>query len=136
VMVLQGRGVVGGKAEGVALVTNQAIAGWGGIDPLTGTIIETGHQLKGISFRGKVLVFPGAKGSSSWSAFFHTTRLANAAPSAMVFKRMTTRIALGAIVMRAPAVMLTDLDPFECVATGDIVTVDGDMGTVAIRKPA
>ncbi len=27
------------------------------------------------SFKDKVLVFPGAKGSSGWSAYFHMTRL-------------------------------------------------------------
>ena len=38
-IVLRGRKVVGGCAEGEALVTRQTISGWGGIDPMTGTII-------------------------------------------------------------------------------------------------
>ena len=133
-MVLEGRGICGGKAEARALVSSAAIAGWGGIDPLTGTIIETNHPLQGISFSGKVLVFPGAKGSSSWSAYFHITRLAKSAPAALVFTRMTTRIALGAVVLRVPAVMVSEQDLFELIENDDLVTVDGDMGTVAISK--
>src|SRR5688572_33120644 len=75
-IVLHGRKVVGGSAEGEALVTKDRISGWGGIDPRSGTVIETRHELKGISFAGKVLVFPGAKGSSGWSSQFHIARLA------------------------------------------------------------
>jgi len=69
-IVLRGRKVVGGCAEGEALVTRDTISGWGGIDPMTGTIIETHHELRGVSFKDKILVFPGAKGSSGWSAAF------------------------------------------------------------------
>lgn len=69
--VLRGRGLGGGSCEGEALVTGEAISGWGGVDPGTGTVIETRHELCGRSFAGKVLVFPGAKGSSGWSGMFH-----------------------------------------------------------------
>ena len=80
-IVLHGRKVVGGLAQGEALVTKETISGWGGIDPQTGTIIERRHELRGQSFRDKILVFPGAKGSSGWSSFFHRARLAGAARS-------------------------------------------------------
>lgn len=133
-MVLRGRKVVGGVAEGEALVTRDRISGWGGIDPRTGTIIETRHELRGQSFKGKVLVFPGAKGSSGWSSQFHVARLAGAAPLAMVFNEMTTKIALGAVVTHAPAVTDFDRDPLEVIATGDWVKVDGDRGIVEVTK--
>ncbi len=84
-IVLHGRKVVGGCAEGEALVTKDTISGWGGINPMTGTIIELQHELRGQSFKDKVLVFPGAKGSSGWSAYFHMARMVGAAPKAMIF---------------------------------------------------
>jgi predicted aconitase with swiveling domain len=133
-LILKGRKVVGGVAEGEALVTRDRISGWGGIDPRSGTIIETRHELRGQSFKGKVLVFPGAKGSSGWSSQFHVARLAGAAPLAMVFNEMTTKIALGAVVTHAPAVTDLDRDPLEVIATGDWVKVDGDRGMVEITK--
>ena len=133
-IVLKGRKVVGGCAEGEALVTRQAISGWGGVDPMTGTIIETRHELKGQSFKGKVLVFPGAKGSSGWSTRFHVARLAGAAPLAMVFNQMSTKIALGAVVTRAPAVTDLDQDPLKIIETGDWVKVDADQGVVEVTK--
>jgi hypothetical protein len=101
---------------------------------MQGTIIETRHELRGQSFTGKVLVFPGAKGSSGWSGVFHTTRLAGTAPKALVFNEMTTKVALGAVVMRVPAVTDLDRDPLTIIETGDWVVVNGDSGTVEIRK--
>jgi predicted aconitase with swiveling domain len=133
-ILLKGRKVVGGVAEGEALVTKERISGWGGIDPRSGTVIETRHELKGRSFAGKVLVFPGAKGSSGWSAQFHVARLAGAAPLAMVFNEMTTKIALGAVVTHAPSVTDFDRDPLEVIETGDWVKVDGDRGVVEVTK--
>lgn len=133
-VVLHGRRVVGGVVEGEALVTKETVSGWGGVDAATGTIIETRHELRGRSFKDKVLVFPGAKGSSGWSVVFHTARLAGTAPKAMLFNEMTTKIALGAVVMRVPSVTGLDRDPLEVIETGDWVRVDGDRGTVEVTK--
>ncbi len=135
-VVLHGRCVVPGRAEGLALVTRMHLSGWGGIDSRTGTIVETRHDLCGVSFAGKVLVFPGAKGSSGWSNAFHLTRSFGVAPAAMLFNEMTSKIALGAVVTRAPAMTDFDRDPLDCIATGDWVSVDADRGVVEIRKHA
>ena len=135
-VVLRGRKVVGGAAEGEALVTTQQISGWGGIDPRTGTVVETRHELRGVSFAGKVLVFPGAKGSSGWSNTFHMARLMGQAPAAMLFNQMTTKIALGAVVTHAPALTDFDRDPLEVIRTGDWVRVDADAGTVEVIRRA
>jgi predicted aconitase with swiveling domain len=135
-LLLRGRKVVGGVAEGEALVTRQTISGWGGIDPTLGTIIETRHELRGVSFKDKILVFPGAKGSSGWSAMFHMTRLSGAAPKALLFVEMTTKVALGAVVMRIPSMTGFDADPLDLIHTGDWVRVDADQGVVEVRRPA
>jgi predicted aconitase with swiveling domain len=135
-IVLTGRKVVGGVAEGEALVTRDTISGWGGVNAMTGTVIESRHELRGQSFAGKVLVFPGAKGSSGWSAVFHMARLAGKAPIALVFNVMTTKAALGAVVMRIPAVTDLDRDPLDLIETGDRVRIDGDRGIVEIWKRA
>ena len=133
-VVLRGRKVVGGRAEGEALVTRQAIPGWGGVNPVQGVITETAHELRGVPFAGRVLVCRGAKGSSGWSAMYHTTRLAGTAPAALVFNEMTTKVALGAVVMRIPSVTELDRDPLDVIETGDWVVVDGDRGVVEVFK--
>lgn len=133
-IVIHGRKVVPGVAEGEALVTQERVSGWGGVDPRTGTIIETRHELRGQSFAGKVLVFPGAKGSSGWSAQFHMTRLMGTAPAAWLFNEMTTKMALGAVVSHAPAMTDFDRDPLTLIRSGDWVRVDADAGIVTITR--
>lgn len=133
---IRGRKVVAGRAEGEALVTRETISGWGGINERDGTVIERRHELRGQSFAGKVLVFPGAKGSSGWSAYFHMLRLNGVAPLAMVFQRMTTKMALGAVVTRVPAITDCEPDPVETIHTGDWVVVDADQGLITVTRRA
>lgn len=133
---LRGRGIVPGLVEAEALVTHDPISGFGGIDVATGTVIEPRHELFGQCFTGKVLVFPGAKGSSGWSGFFQSTRLMGTAPAAMVFDVLTTKAVLGAIVTRVPTVVEAAPAPLETIRTGDLVRVDGDAGVVTILRRA
>jgi predicted aconitase with swiveling domain len=135
-IVLHGRKIVGGSVQGEALVTRQTISGWGGIDPNTGTIIELRHELRGQSFKDKILVFPGAKGSSGWSAFFHMARLNRVAPKGFLFNKMSTKIALGLVVTHSPALTDFDRDPLTVIETGDWVEMDADQGIARITKQA
>jgi predicted aconitase with swiveling domain len=47
---------------------------------------------------------------------------------------MTTKVALGAVVTRAPAITDLDQDPLSVIATGDWVKVDADRGVVEVTK--
>ncbi|MFC7051008.1 aconitase X swivel domain-containing protein [Emcibacter nanhaiensis] len=133
-IVIRGRGVVPGVAEGKAMVTKETISGWGGISPMEGKIIETRHELVGQCFANKILLFRGAKGSSGWSAMFHMAKLAGVAPAAMLFTDMTAKAALGAVVMHVPTVTDFEEDPYSFIETGDHVRVNGSDGLVEIWK--
>lgn len=133
-LVLRGRSVVDGVAEGEAFVTSQTISGFGGMDPMTGTITERRHEMAGQSFAGKVLVFRGAKGSSGWASNFQTNRLAGTGPVAVIFNELTTKMALGAVVMRVPAMTDLDQNPLDVIKNGDWVKVDADNGVVEVRR--
>jgi predicted aconitase with swiveling domain len=134
VLELRGRGVIGGRVSAEALVCTAPISGWGGIDPRTGTIVESAHPQRGESFAGKVLVVPGAKGSSGWSGQFHLAKLQGTAPVAVVFTRMNSKLALGLVVLDVPAVTDLDHDPIGTVRTGDVLDVDGTAGTVLVYR--
>jgi predicted aconitase with swiveling domain len=135
-ITLRGRTVVPGVAAGQALVSHEPISGWGGIDPAKGIIIESRHELAGQCFTGKILVFPGAKGSSGWSGFFQSTRLLGTAPLGMIFVRMSTKAALGAVVTRVPTVTGLDQDPCDVISTGDWVRIDASNGVVEVAPAA
>ena len=89
-----------------------------------------------MSFAGKILVFPGAQGSSGWSGIFHMTRLTGKAPLGMLFNVMTTKAALGAVVLRTPTMTDFDVDPLSVIETGDRVRIDADAGEVHVWKKA
>ncbi len=129
---LTGRGIVGGVVRASALVTAEPISGFGGIDVATGTVIEPRHELFGVCFTGRILVFPGAKGSSGWSSFFQSTRLMGTAPAGMVFDVVTTKAVLGAILTRVPTVVGAQPLPHRTIHTGDIVEVDGAAGRIRV----
>ncbi|MCI8853525.1 MAG: DUF126 domain-containing protein [Lachnospiraceae bacterium] len=133
-IVLKGRCVVPGIAEGEALVTTEYISGWGGIDPVKGTVIDVRSDLYEECFTGRVLVSKGAKGSSGWAGLFQQTRLQNTAPAAMIFTSVNSKAALGSVVTRVPVVAELSEDPTEVIRTGDWVRVDGDQGIVEITR--
>jgi len=133
-IIIKGRGIIGGVTEGEALVTKDAISGWGGINCRDGSVTEPWHELYQKSFADKILVFPGAKGSSGWSIHFHYCRLLGTAPRAVVYNITTTKMASGAVAMGVPAVTDLEQDPLTIIETGDWVKVDGDQGILEITK--
>jgi predicted aconitase with swiveling domain len=50
----------------------------------------------------------------------------------MIFNKMSTKMALGAVVTRVPAVTDLDRDPIEVIKSGDWVKVDGTNGVIEI----
>jgi len=133
-IILNGRKVVGGVTEGEALVTKQMISTWGGVNAVEGIITERRHELRGQSFKDKVLVFPAAKGSSGWSTVAQVIRLAGQSPKAMIIREISSLTGIGAVVMRVPTVTDLNQDPTEIIETGDWVRVDADRGVVEVTK--
>ena len=133
-IVLNGRKVVGGVTEGEALVTKQAISTWGGVHAVEGIITERRHELRGQSFKDKVLVFPAAKGSSGWCTVAQVIRMAGQSPKAMIIREISSLTGIGAVVMRVPTVTDLDQDPTEVIESGDWVKVDAEKGVVEITK--
>ena len=128
-MILQGRKVAKGKAEGEALVSSDGISFYGGVDPETGKVVEKGHPLEGQCVTGKVVVFPSGKGSTVGSYTLYRMKKLGTAPAAIVNKEIETIIAVGAIISGIPCVDKIDIGK---IKTGDRVEVDGDKGTVRI----
>ena len=135
-LILTGRGVVRGIAEGEALVTRQTISPWGGIDALKGIITERRHELCNSSFAGKVLVFPSAKGSSGFSTVCQVIRLSGNSPAALVIREINSLTGMGAVILRVPTVTGLDRDPIDEIHTGDWIRVDGNRGRIEILKRA
>jgi len=132
-VIIRGRGLVGGWAEGQALVSRQAISGWSGLDEKSGLVIEKGHPFEGRSIKDRILVLSGGKGSNGWSVHFHAAKVHGIGPAALILPRLDSRLAVTVAVLGVPAI--TDLlaDPFEAIDMDALVIVDADNGLVEIH---
>lgn len=121
-----------GKAQGDALVSTQPISFLGSIDVKTGIVVEKGHELFGLSIKGKVLVFPGGKGSTVGSYSIYQLKKNGAAPMAMINIRTEPIVAVGAIISDIPLVDNVEENPVNLIKNGDKVLVDAILGSVEI----
>lgn len=122
-IVLQGRIIREGQAEGPALVSPAAIGFLGGVDPDSGVVLDPGHPLQGQSIAGKILVFPHGKGSTVGSYTILRLARAGAAPLAMINSSSEAITAVGAIIADIPMVDQIDIGRIQ---TGDWVRVEGE----------
>ena len=125
---LKGRIIYKGKAEGEALVTSMPISFYGGVDPNTGVVLEKGHELQGVSVKGKILVFPQGKGSTVGSYTLYRMKKNGTAPAAMINKETETIVAVGAIISEIPFVDKIDVSK---IKTGNKISVENDRVSIS-----
>ena len=125
-MILEGRKVSGGKAEGYALGIKDRISFLGDVDPSTGKLNKDGSKIT-----DKILVFPGGRGSTVGSYVIYQLKKNGTGPLAMVNQLSETIVATGAIISDIPLVDGIDID---IISSGDQLIVDGDKGTIEIKN--
>lgn len=126
-MELKGRIISKGMAQEEALVTSQPISFYGGVDPNTGEVLEKGHELKGQSIKGKILVFPNGKGSTVGSYTLYRLKKNGVAPAGMINRECETVVAVGAIISEIPCVDKIDISK---IKTGDIIRIENNIVTL------
>ncbi|MBI5253317.1 MAG: DUF126 domain-containing protein [Euryarchaeota archaeon] len=129
-MRIKGRIISKGTAEGEAILTKEAITFLGGVDPRTGTITEKGHELEGKSIAGKILVFPGGKGSTVGSYVIYQMKKNGTAPKGMIALHAEQVVAAGAIISDLPMLDSLEKNPFEFLKNGMRITINADKGYV------
>ena len=95
---MSGRLIAPGRARAPALVLDEPLSLWGGLDPATGRVIELRHPQHGARVTGRVLVLPAARGSSSSASVLAEAVRAGTAPAAIVLGEPDLILALGAAV--------------------------------------
>jgi hypothetical protein len=129
-VILRGRKVVGGSAEGLALVSSDPVSFYGGVDPDTGVITEPGHACYGESISGKIFVFPTGKGSTVGSYIIYRMKKQGTAPVAIINVETEAILATGCVISGIPLIDKLDADPLKSLETGMKLRVVGDDGLV------
>ena len=129
--LIQGRPVVPGAAEGLALVTDVPLSFWGGYDHRNGEITDRRHPLSGAVAAGRILVVPFTRGSSTTTAVLLEAIRAGTAPAAIVTTNVDSFFALASIVadeMYASPIPIVAITPAEAAMlhSGDQVSISQD----------
>lgn len=95
---VRGAVLADGVAEGLALVLDEPLSLWGGVDPGSGAIIDVRHPQAGTSVAGRVLVMRSVRGSSSSSSVLAEAVRAGVAPAAILLGEPDLILAVGAAV--------------------------------------
>ena len=105
------------------------ISFYGGVDPETSVVTETGHDLEGQSIAGKILVFPTGKGSTVGSYVLYRLKKNGHVPLAIINADCETITAVGCIIAEIPCIDRVDLARIE---TGMQITLDAESGSVIL----
>ena len=123
--------LVRGKANGEVLKLDEPLSFWGGVDPETGEIIDLRHPQGGMSVKGKVLMMPFGRGSSSGSSVIAEGIRSGSGPVGIIMMEADEIIALGSIVAeeiygKAMPVIVVEKSEYETYSTGDQVAISED----------
>jgi predicted aconitase with swiveling domain len=133
-IIVKGRSISKGCAEGEALVCRQPIGFNFGIDVSNGVITEYKHELFGKSIKDRILLFPHGKGSTGGSYVVYQLAKNKTGPKAIINMTTETIIAVGAIMAGIPVIDSLEKNPYDLIFDGDHVKVDADHGLVVIEK--
>ena len=131
-MILRGRKVMGGYAEGEALVSVDPVSFYGGVVPVSGCVTEPGHCCCGENITGKVFVFPTGKGSTVGSYVIYRMKKLGTAPAAIINVETEAILATGCVISDVPLVDKLDKDPLKVIENGMKIRVKADEGIVEI----
>lgn len=123
---LKGQNLVSGSSNGTLLLSDVALSFWGGVDPVSGQIIDQHHPLKGQNVAGKIVALPSGRGSCTGSSVLLELILNDRAPAAFIFSELEEILTLGVVVAdhmfnkTLPIVQLTKSD-FQQLSNGSYI---------------
>jgi uncharacterized protein len=123
------RVLLAGSARGRALVLDEPLSMWGGLDPETGLVIDRRHPQAGETLTGVVLVLPAGRGSSSAASVLAEAIRRGTAPAALVLAEPDDILLVGALVAEelygiTCPVVVADEAAYRAIRTGDTIALD------------
>jgi len=121
------------------LVSDVPISFWGGLDPLSGDVIDEHHPLHGENVVDRIVAIPGSRGSCSGSGLLLELIMIDKAPAALIFCEQEEVLVLGALVAQImfdrslPVLLLSPAD-FARLSTNTEATISGMSVTVKLNN--
>jgi len=135
--VYRARKIVRGSVTAEALVCPAGFSFMGDVDMADGVIVAEGNPNKGVSIKGRVLIYQETKGSSGGCVVLMTLAQKDLAPAAIVtMKPADYNMAEGAILGKVPFMCSPDGDLLSEVRNGQCVCVNADSGEIMVSESA
>ncbi len=123
--------LVEAEASGPLVFTDQPLSFWGGYNAHSGEVTDRRHPLSGQNLAGKVLVFPGCRGSSSGSGVLLEAIRNRTAPAGIITPEADHILCLAALLAQE----LYNRTIPVAVASADFFTwAAGNNGTIVSLK--
>ena len=137
-LIISGKPIIAGSANGIALVSSEPLSFWGGYDWKTGEIIDRRHPLSGEIAKGKILAIPFTRGSSTTTAVLLESIRAQTAPAAIITTANDFFFALASVVadeMYSKPIPLVAIssDDFVRLKTGVEIEIDS-RGSILVHR--
>ena len=132
--IIKCRRISKGHAYGPVLITKDALSFLGGVNPDTGIIIDSNHELYGKKISDQILIIPSGKGSTVGSYIIYQMYKNNTAPLALIAIEAEPIIATGAIMAGIPMVDQPQEPLYDILEEGDMVNLDADNGLLKIEN--
>jgi predicted aconitase with swiveling domain len=125
------RVLVAGNARGPVVVLDEPLSFWGGMDPVSGEVIDRRHPQRGVVIRASILVMPSGRGSSSSSSVLAEAIRSGTSPAGIVMREIDGIVVLGALVARelygaSIPVVVAPPDDYSKLHAGSIARIDAD----------
>lgn len=111
----------GPDVEGEVLVFSEGFSPRYDLDRWSGVLSRIGHSLEGQSIVGKIMVIPTVKGGVAGGWAFLDLLHKGIAPKGLIFGRLNPVMVQGAVLAGIPIAGGWDIDPSQCLHTGDRV---------------
>ena len=145
--LLQGRGIIKGRARGPALISRTPINFTASLTKLQNLlpgrraeIQDRHHELYRQNVKGTVLVFPACIGSTYTGMVLLEIMYRRATPVAMIVQEADSLLVSGSTIAETwfgcgiPIVEFPSDDLYDEIKTGDTVEVDGATGEIRINQ--
>jgi predicted aconitase with swiveling domain len=124
--------LVPGRAQGPTFVLHEPLSFWGGLDAVTGRIIDRWHPQAGEVISGHALVMEAGRGSSSGSSVLAEALRRGTGPCAILLLTRDAIVTVGAMISAelygtACPVVLIHSDDWERVATASRISIEASL---------
>ena len=121
------------EVAGRALVLDEGLSLWGGMDPATGLVIDAHHPQHGASLTGRIVVMPSGRGSSSSASVLAEAVRARTAPAAIILGEPDLILSIGSAVAEelygiVVPVVVMEADDLASITDGAAVRIGPDGG--------